>query len=96
MEPNIPLFTDPWFVACVHFIFVLVIVEKSREVLKKEKEFQTLHLRMYCTTMKHTGSQIGDSIRGCKTQGCDGTFVPVAVKSNGLGGGLSVLILYQV
>ena len=40
-------------------------------------------------------SQIGvfvDSIRGCKTQGCDGNLVPVAVKSTRLGGGLSVFI----
>ena len=29
-------------------------------------------------------------IRGCKTQGCDGNLVPVAVKSIGMGGGLSV------
>ena len=38
-------------------------------------------------------SQIGvffNKIRGCKTQGCDGNLVPVAVKSTGLGGGLSV------
>ena len=34
-------------------------------------------------------SQIGD-FRGCKTQGCDGNLVPVAVKSTRLGGGLSV------
>ena len=27
---------------------------------------------------------------GCKTQGCDGNLVPVAVKSTRLGGGLSV------
>ena len=26
-------------------------------------------------------SQIGNKIRGCKTQGCDGNLVPVAVKS---------------
>ena len=42
-------------------------------------------------------SQIGvfvDSIkiRGCKTQGCDGNLVPVAVKSTGLGGALSVFL----
>ena len=41
-------------------------------------------------------SQIGvfvdsiNKIRGCKTQGCDGNLVPVAVKSIGMGGGLSV------
>ena len=41
-------------------------------------------------------SQIGvfvdsiNKIRGCKTQGCDGNLVPVAVKSTRLGGGLSV------
>ena len=41
-------------------------------------------------------SQIGvfvdsiNKIRGCKTPGCDGNLVPVAVKSIGLGGGLSV------
>ena len=35
-------------------------------------------------------SQIGVSIRGCKTPGCDGNLVPVAVKSTGMGGGLSV------
>ena len=41
-------------------------------------------------------SQIGvfvdsiNKIRGCKTQGCDGNLVPVAVKSTGMGGGLSV------
>ena len=40
-------------------------------------------------------SQIGvfvdsiNKIRGCKTQGCDGNLVPVAVKSTRLGGGLS-------
>ena len=43
-------------------------------------------------------SQIGvfvdsiNKIRGCKTKGCDGNLVPVAVKSTGLGGGLSVCI----
>ena len=31
-----------------------------------------------------------NKIRGCKTQGCDGNLVPVAVKSTRLGGGLSV------
>ena len=31
-----------------------------------------------------------NKIRGCKTPGCDGNLVPVAVKSTGLGGGLSV------
>ena len=31
-----------------------------------------------------------NKIRGCKTQGCDRNFVPVAVKSTRLGGGLSV------
>ena len=41
-------------------------------------------------------SQIGvfvdsiNKIRGCKTPGCDGNLVPVAVKSTGMGGGLSV------
>ena len=41
-------------------------------------------------------SQIGvfvdsiNNIRGCKTQGCDGNVVPVAVISTGMGGGLSV------
>ena len=41
-------------------------------------------------------SQIGvfvdsiNNIRGCKTPGCDGNLVPVAVKSTGMGGGLSV------
>ena len=35
-------------------------------------------------------SQIGVFVRGCKTQGCDGNLVPVAVKSTRLGGGLSV------
>ena len=41
-------------------------------------------------------SQIGvfvdsiNKIRGCKIPGCDGNLVPVAVKSTGLGGGLSV------
>ena len=38
-------------------------------------------------------SQIGvfvNKIRGCKTQGCDGNLIPVAVKSTRLGGGLSV------
>ena len=31
-----------------------------------------------------------NNIRGCKTPGCDGNLVPVAVKSTGMGGGLSV------
>ena len=41
-------------------------------------------------------SQIGvfvdsiNKIRGCKTQGCDGNLVSVAVKSTGMGGSLSV------
>ena len=35
-------------------------------------------------------SQIDVKIRGCKTPGCDGNLVPVAVKSTGMGGGLSV------
>ena len=38
-------------------------------------------------------SQIGvfvNKIRGCTTPGCDGNLVPVAVKSIGMGGGLSV------
>ena len=41
-------------------------------------------------------SQIGvfvdsiNKIRGCKTPGCVGNLVPVAVKSTGMGGGLSV------
>ena len=35
-------------------------------------------------------SQIGVFVDGCKTQGCDGNLVPVAVKSTRLGGGLSV------
>ena len=35
-------------------------------------------------------SQIGVFVDGCKTKGCDGNLVPVAVKSTRLGGGLSV------
>ena len=36
-----------------------------------------------------------NKIRGCKTPGCDGNLVPVAVKSIGMGGGLSVWFGYD-
>ena len=59
---------------------------RSKVVFHTRRQFGVIPNRVVFVKL----SQIGVKIRGCKTEGCDGNLVPVAVKSTGMSGGLSV------